>query len=291
MRIVRSRNLMWAYLVLQLGVACGKDAKPVVDTGRDSTPNGLGEVCTSDADCEGDLKCRLDTTDPTNYQLCSADCTSDTDCQTMFADYTVCTGVHSCAVTCDTDNDCIQGTICDSRDTCQRGGPGSGVQTCEGTIEPCSSVASQSACEAAFCTWNGTCNGAPTPCSALTTAEACMAMTGCSWFATLSKCDGTTQTCSYYQTEQDCLTHGGDCLDAVTNCATLTRLDWCLALQGCDWSSDAGSASCIGTPTAQGPSCGCSWTGSCTGTSRISSCEEAGLTYCATTPGCHLVTQ
>lgn len=236
------------FLTVALALAlasCGKDdPKPAPNPGRDNTPNGLGVVCSKDSDCDNGLKCQLDGADPTNYQLCSAPCTAETDCFSKFADYTTCNGVKLCVVICESNEDCVDGTICDSHGWCQRGGPDSGVQACLGTVAACSTVATQSACEAARCTWGGTCGGTATSCSTQTTAETCAALSGCEWFNSTSSCSGVPSECRTYQTSETCLTQSG-----------------------------------------------CVWTDSCVGTSTISTCEAAGLTFCATTPGCKLVTQ
>jgi hypothetical protein len=237
---------MFLAAVLGLGLAgCSKDdPKPAPSPGRDNTPNGLGVVCSKDPDCENGLTCQLDSADPTNYQICTAPCTAETDCLSRFAEYTTCTGVHLCVVTCESNEECVDGTICDSHGWCQRGGPDSGVQACEGTVAACSTVSTQSACEAARCDWGGTCSGTPTACSTQTTEETCAARSGCEWFTSTASCSGFPADCSQYKSTETCT-----------------------------------------------PQSGCNWVRSCVGSSAIATCEAAGLTFCATTPGCRLVTQ
>jgi hypothetical protein len=239
-------SLFVATLISCLLASCGKDeAKPASpSTGRDNTPNGLGVVCTKDSDCEPGLTCRLDTSDPTDYQLCTATCAADADCKSKFADYTMCTGIHACVVTCETDDDCEPGTICDSRNWCQRGGPDSGVTACVGTVAACSTVATQSNCEAAHCQWAGKCKGIPQACDKAVAEGDCTAVNGCQWYQAVSKCSGTPSECINFQTSELC------------------------ALQS-----------------------GCIWESSCVGESAVSTCENAGLTFCGVTPGCHLETQ
>ncbi len=285
MRNLEVNGLVVAALLALVVSGCGKDPTSAVSSGRDKTPKGLGVVCTKDADCKSGLTCHLNATDPTDDQLCAAACGTAADCQSQFADYTTCTGVHVCVVTCATDDDCVAGTICDSHGWCQRGGPDSGVQACVGTLAACSTVTTESDCVAARCTWSGTCAGTPTPCSTQTTADTCATLTGCTWYAASSKCDGTPTKCSYYQTQESCQTLGGGC---PADCPALRTIDTCEAVSGCAW-ADAGSQ-CSGTPAAT--TCGgCDWTSSCIGTSAIASCQAAGVANCATTPGCQLVTQ
>ena len=274
----------WVVAALLALVACGKDSKSA-GTVKDLTPNGLGVVCTKDTDCEGELKCHLDSTDTTDDRLCTAPCSTEADCHTQFAEYTTCTGVHVCVVTCETSDDCTTGTVCDSHKWCQRGGPDSGVQVCEGTVAACSTVSTQAACEAARCTWGGTCSGTPTSCNALTTAEACKARQDCDWYSN-SQCGsiGPPTNCSNYATEEMCASLGGQCA-----CSNLSSDVSCQAVSGCTWGADGGSQ-CSGTPAAT--TCGgCTWKDSCTGTSAIASCDAAGITFCSTTPGCELITQ
>ncbi len=239
------RHMAFATLLALALAGCGKDdPKPTPNTERDLTPNGLGEVCRDDTDCQNGLSCWLDTADPTGYQLCTTSCSSGTECHTKFAEYTTCTGALVCVVTCESDEDCVDGTICDSHGWCQRGGPDSGVKACVGTVASCSSVETQSACEAARCNWGGACKGTPPDCSTLTSEETCAALEGCEWFSSTSSCSGDAFACVHYLSTEAC------------------------ALQT-----------------------GCSWESSCVGVSAIATCEAAGLTFCATTPGCSLVTQ
>jgi hypothetical protein len=151
----------------------------------------------------------MDNTQYSAYQLCSAWCKDDADCMARFGANTLCAPGSVCLKTCHTNNDCISGTICNSKGYCERGGPGSGVPLCTGTLGSCAEQVTSPPCRDLGCQWSGGCVGTADQCSANYTMAKCLALRGCSWNTNIPACIGASYLCGNLGSESDCQEQAG----------------------------------------------------------------------------------
>jgi hypothetical protein len=202
---MRTLYLFAAASLLMVFVGCSSS-----DSGN-STPV-LGDICTSSADCGGQMVCHSDTTNYVANGQCTAstECSKDSQCSGFGSAHgAMCIGANICVATCGVQSDCPNGTICNSYGWCERTGPGSGNMYCSGTPQPCTGLGSyscsartdcfddgfcsgvssnssmacstwstQSFCTSYGCTWNANCTGGETSCESITVSH-CSTVPGC----------------------------------------------------------------------------------------------------------------
>jgi hypothetical protein len=198
-------------VVLFAGTAgCGPD-----NTSASLPYNGLGRLCTTSSDCASDSICQSDKVDYIADGLCTSSCTSDSDCSARYGAPSVCLDTHVCAVACSNDSSkCPRGTVCTTRTKClsstvcttyvwcQRGGPGSGVPICTGTVASCSTITREDQCGAASCGWSGNCFDAQVPCQTYSNVDDCNNH-GCKWYSSDNTCS-VYDACSKKTTQSSC---------------------------------------------------------------------------------------
>jgi hypothetical protein len=95
-------------------------------------PTDIGKACEDDADCQGGLRCRRDTTNFISHLQCSMFCDTSEQCENLDAS-SFCIGANACVHACNSAADCGPKTRCNSSGWCERKGPGSGVSFCTPT--------------------------------------------------------------------------------------------------------------------------------------------------------------
>jgi hypothetical protein len=198
---------------------------------------GVGQPCETSDDCEDGLNCRLDETDYIAHKQCTASCFAEEECTDRFGEDTMCIGANICTLTCDTDADCPEKSVCSEFGWCSRSGPGSGVPYCGGTAMPCSLLSGTECLLALGCGDNSTCSGVATSCYSLTTSFSCTSQDGCFWSSSSEDCSGSASSCSLQSSEYFCTSQEGcswqsACNGSATPCADLP-LSLCTEQPGC----------------------------------------------------------
>lgn len=89
--------------------------------GCDNPKGGIGETCTSDSDCQGELRCEDGST---GTDQCTTTCVNSTvvedHCTVSYGSDYHCIGAGICVRSCDNDADCPSGTECNGYWWCER---------------------------------------------------------------------------------------------------------------------------------------------------------------------------
>ena len=207
-----------------------------VDRGLPDT-GGVGEPCTSSAECVGPLGCYSDNFRYVGHRQCTLPCAANSECETSFGASTLCTREGFCARRCVSDDDCPALTLCNDTRWCQRGGPGSGIPHCSGSGTPCAALTQTSCQFAEGCYDTGDCLGAVRSCALQHNSFDCNEQQGCYWNSVSGTCAGTAFSCSTYYDSVGCGQQAGcywshSCSGVATQCSSLP-LSLCDAQPGC----------------------------------------------------------
>lgn len=196
---------------------------------------GVGSPCESDADCGTPLTCRDDAIDYIAHKQCTMPCDASSECEAEFGASSFCIGVNVCVFACDSDDDCLPKTRCNSAGWCERGGPGSGIPYCGGEATPCSSLAPVDCVSAGGCMLDSGCTGTPLSCLEYTNQDLCARHQGCSWSS--SSCGGSARSCNLFSASSTCTTQDGctwedRCSGAPDPCESIL-VQFCTTQPGC----------------------------------------------------------